>query len=376
MRGQPLEFLRARLLAVYLLSLAGVDGSLVAWRSDLADRWGLLLLPPVLLGAATLAGAAIHERLAAMADRHLRARLRSGAGIVYGGCLFLICMGLLLGHRDAAEGGLLILYGLQAAFLLLAGFGRGYFGVLLNAFVLTSTSVLAGGPGAAISVTLHGGIVVFFLVADRHARVLSEYPVETMPRSTPILSRGLVHAALVGGALAAWFWLFPASPYAPLQRAGAIPGVSVDRIAGLVSNLFFVAVVSAATVYLVLRLSGGARHADADAPLAAIVQARGRTEKGAGAGYLETPPSPKEWRSRIVKLYVRTTQQLAKLGRRRRPFQTPGEFARTLAPAGPAAELTELFSRARYGSDEMTPAEFDRATRASREILDHHRGRT
>jgi len=91
---------------------------------------------------------------------------------------------------------------------------------------------------------------------------------------------------------------------------------------------------------------------------------------------VETPPSPKEWRSRIVKVYVRTTQQLAKWGRRRRPFQTAGEFARTLAPAGAAAELTDLFSRARYGSGEMTEAEFETASRASREILDHHRRRT
>jgi len=375
MRRQPVEFLRARLLALYLLSLAAVDGSIVAWRSDLAGRWSLLLVPPVVLGVATLAGAAIHDRLSALADRHLRARLRSVTGIAYGGCLFLICMGLLLGHRDAAEGGVLILQGLQVAFLLLAGFGRGYYGTILNAFVLTSTSVLAGGPGAAISVTLHGAIVAFFLIADRGARVLSEYPVETLPRAAPMLGRALLQAVGIGAALAAWFWLFPAAPYAPLQRAGAIPPVSVDRIASLLGNLFFIAVVSAVTVYLVLRLGTGGKNADADAPVIAIVQARGRTEKGSGAGYVETPPSAKEWRSRIVKLYVRTTQQLAKWGRRRRAFQTAAEFARTLAPAGPAAELTELFHRARYGSDEMTPAEFDRATRASREILDHHRGR-
>jgi hypothetical protein len=328
------------------------------------------------LGGATLAGAAIYERLSALVDRHLRARLRSVTGLAYGGCLFLITLGLLVGHRDAAEGGVAILQGLQVAFLLLAGFGRGYFGAVLNAFVLTSTSVLAGGPGAAISVTLHGALLAFFLVADHGARALTEYPVETMPRPAPMLLRGLLPAVGIAAALAAWFWFFPAAPYAPLQRAGAIPPVSVDRIAGLLGNLFFVAVVSAVTVYLVLRLGGSGKAADGDGPVVAIVQARRRSEKGAGAGYVETPPSPEEWRSRIVKVYVRTTQQLAKWGRRRRPFQTAGEFARTLVPAGPAAELTELFSRARYGSGEMTEAEFDTASRASREILDHHRRRT
>lgn len=374
MRRQPIEFLRARLLALYLLSLSAVDGSILAWRSDLSPA--LLAWPPIALGGAALIGAAIHERLSAMVDRHLRARVRSVTGLAYGGCLFLITLGLLVGHRDAAEGGVAILQGLQAAFLLLAGFGRGHFGTILNAFVLTATSVLAGGPGAAVSVTLHGAILAFFLVADHGARALTEYPVETMPRPAPMLLRGLVPAMVIAAALAGWFWFFPAAPYAPLQRAGAIPPVAVDRIAGLLGNLFFVAVVSAVTVYLVLRLGGSGKAVDGDAPVVAIVQARRRSEKGSGAGYVETPPSPKEWRSRIVKVYVRTTQQLAKWGRRRRPFQTAGEFARTLAPAGPAAELTELFSRARYGSAEMTQAEFDTAARASREILDHHRRRS
>jgi hypothetical protein len=374
MRRQPVEFLRVRLLAIYLISLAAVYGSMVAWRADV--DWLRLLWPPAVLAGAALAGAAIHERLSALTDRHVRARIRSVAGIVYGGALFLIGMGLLIGHRDAAEGGVSILQLLQPAFLLLAGFGRGHLGALLNAFVLTSAAVLAGGPGAALSVTLHGGLVAFFLIADRAARVLSEYPVDAMPRPGPMLARGVVQAVAVCGLLAAWFWFFPAAPYAPLQRAGAIPAVSVDRIAGLLGNLFLVAVVSAATVYLVLRLSGGGKSVDAEVPVIAIVQARRRTTAGSGSPFLETPPGPKEWRSRIVKLYVRTSQQLAKGGRRRKSFQTPGEFARTLAPAGAAAELTELFTRARYGSEEMSEAEFESATRASREILDHHRGRS
>ena len=376
MRRQPLEFLRARLLALYLLSLAAVYGSMIAWRSDLARSWALLLWPPAVLGVAALGGAAIHERLAALADRHVRARIRSVAAIAYGGALFLVCLGLLVGHRDAAEGGVTMLQGLQSAFLLLAGFGRGHFGTILNAFVLSSTSILAGGPGAAISATLHGGLLAFFLTADYAARALSEYPVDVAPRPAPVLARGAVQAALVAGALAAWFWFFPATPYAPLQRAGAIPDVPVDRIAGLLGNLLLVAVVSAVTVYLVLRLGTGGKNVEGDVPVIAIVQARRRTQQGAGAAFVEKPPGPKEWRSRIVKIYVRTTRQLAKWGRRRRSFQTAAEFARTLAPAGGAAELTELFTRARYGSEEMTEAEFDRASRASREILDHHRGRS
>ena len=77
-----------------------------------------------------------------------------------------------------------------------------------------------------------------------------------------------------------------------------------------------------------------------------------------------------------MKLYVRTTEQLARWGRRRRSFQTPREYAGTLAPAGAALELTELFSRARYGREDLSESDYERASQVSREILDHHRRRS
>lgn len=371
MRRQPTEFLRVRLVALYLLSLAAVYGSMIAWRPDLP--WHQMGWPPFVLGAAALAGAAIHDRLSGLADRHVKARIRAVAGIVYGGALFLISMGLLAGHRDATQGGVEILQLLQPAFLLLAGFGRGYLGALINAFVLTAASVLAGGAAAAISATLQGGLLAAFLAADRAARMLSEYPVDLMPRPGPLLAKGAVQALLVTAALAAWFWIFPAAPYAPLQQAGAGSSIPADKLAGLIGNLAFVGAVSAFAVYLVLRLGGGGLGGEAEAPMVAIVQARRRAQKASGSAFAEAVPSPREWRARIVKLYVRTTEQLAKRGRRRRSFQTAREFARTLAPAGAAAELTELFSRARYGSEEMTAADFESAERASRELLDRQR---
>lgn len=373
MRREPVTFLRARLVALYLVSLAAVYGSLAAWRPDLLSEPFSLAWPPFVLAAATLGGAAIFERLAGLGDRHVRSRIRSVAAITYGGALFLISLGLLAGHRDAAEGGVSMLRAFQPVFLLLAGFGRGHLGTLINAFVLTATSVLAGGAGAAVSVTLHGALIAFFLAADHACRQLTEYPVDVLPRAGPLLARGVVQAAAVAVGLCAWFALFPARPYTLLLQAGAVPRVPADRLAGLLGNLLFIAVVSAVAIYLALRWSGSRRGDDAEAPVVAIVQARRRSEKAEGARYVEATPSLKEWRVRIVKLYVRTAEQLARWGRRRRPFQTPLEFARGLAPAEAATELAELFSRARYGREEMTEAEFDRATRASREILDRHR---
>ncbi|MBI3854561.1 MAG: hypothetical protein HY293_02590 [Planctomycetes bacterium] len=322
MRRLPTEFLRARLVALYLLSLAAVYGSMVAWRPDLPDAWPRLAWPPFVLGAAALAGAAIHERLASLTDHQVRSRIRSVAGIVYGGALFLVSMGLLVGHREAAEGGVAILQALQPAFLLFAGFGRGHHGTLINAFVLTAASMLAGGPAAAVAATLQGGLLAWFLVADHAARALTEYPVEALPRPAPLLARGAIQALLVAAALAVWFRLFPAAAYAPLRRSGAVADIPADRVAGLLGNLLFVAVASAVAVYLVLRLGDGVRNAAAEAPVIAIVQARRRSLKSEGSPFAVAAPSPKEWRARIVQLYVRTTQQLAKGGRRRRSFQT------------------------------------------------------
>lgn len=376
MRREPVVFLRARLVALYAVSLVAVYGSLASWRPDLLSEPFSLAWPPFVLAAAALGGAAIFERLSAIADRHVRARIRSVAGIAYGGALFLISLGLLAGNRTAADGGVSLLRAFQPAFLLLAGFGRGYLGTLINAFVLTVTSVLAGGAGAAVSVTLHGSLLAFFLAADHACRQLTEYPVDAMPKAGPLLARGAVQAAVVAAGLAAWFAFVPARPYTLLLASGAVPDVPADRLAGLLGNLLFIAVISAVAVYLALRWSGSRRGDDPEAPIVAIVQARRRSERSEGTGYVEPAPSLKEWRTRIVKLYVRTTDQLARWGRRRRPYQTALEFARALAPAAPSEELTELFTRARYGREEMTQADFDRATRASREILEHHRKRT
>ena len=78
-------------------------------------------------------------------------------------------------------------------------------------------SVLAGGPGAALSVALHAGLVAFFLAADHPARMLTEYPVGGMPRAGPILAQGAVPALAIAAGLGACFWAFPPAPYAPLR---------------------------------------------------------------------------------------------------------------------------------------------------------------
>jgi hypothetical protein len=375
MRRSPEAFLRARLLALYLLSLAAVSGSILAWHPHQARSPLFLLWPPLGLGAAALAGETLHDRLSSLLDRHARTRIRSVSGLAYGAVLLVVSLGLLSGVSGAATEGCSLLRGLQVVFLLLAGFGRGHLGTLINAFALTSTSVLAGGPGAAVSAALHGSLLVFFLTADHAARSLTEFPVDRMPAAGPLLFRGIAPAALLLALLSAFFALLPPAPYAPLQKAGAIATIPAGQLLGLLTNLGIVAILSTVAIYAVLRFGGGGKGGPAEEPPVEFAAARRETEKAGGARYIEPPVERKEWRARIVALYVKTAEQLAKWGRRRRPYQTAGEFARSLAPAGSAADLSELFGRARYGGEPMSEADFERASRLCGEILDHHRRR-
>ncbi len=375
MRRQPNDLLRARLLALFLLSLGAVYGSILAWKPERATSPLFLVWPPLLLGASALAGASIQERLAGMLDPVVRGRVRSAAGVAYGALLVFLGLGLLVGHRAAGERGLGVLQGLQAVFLLLAGFGRGHLGTLVNAFALTAASILAGGTGAAVSATLLGGLLPFFLVADHAARKLTDYPVETLPPAGPILGRGALQALAIAALLAGCFAIVPPAPYARLARAASVT-IPPDKLAGLLGNLLFVAVSSAIAFYLALRLGGGSADSSEDVKLVAHVPARRRSQAVRDRSFAEGTPAEKPWSVRIVKLYCRTTEQLARWGRRRRSFQTPREYAGTLAPAGAALELTELFSRARYGREELSESDYERASQASREILDHHRGQS
>src|SRR5205085_864979 len=103
---------------------------------------------------------------------------------------------------------------------------------------------------------LEGGLLAFFLAADHAARQLTEYPVDVQPEARPLLARGALQGLAVSAGLAIWFALFPASPYAPLQRTGAVASLPPDQLAGLLGNLLFVAVASAIAFYLVLRFGG------------------------------------------------------------------------------------------------------------------------
>ncbi len=377
MKRPPVAFLRARLAALFLLSLAAVYGlgvalAPVSMRRSLQVAW-----PPVALAAATLGGAAIMDRLFTIVDRAGRSRLQFLGWVMYGFLVLIVALGIFSGEKgqDAVRKGAGMMRIAQVAFLLLAGLGRGHLGAILNSFVMTCVAALGGGPAAAVAIAAHAGLVVFFLVADHHARLLTDYPVDAAPPSGPVLRHAALLGAAMAGALALFFWLVPCEPYAPLMTRGGVPrGVSPDQAWELVRDLVGLAILAGLAFWLVLWLGGG-RARETEAPASRNVAARRASEPRAASIPPPDVPDPQGWRARIVKLYVRLAEQLSRLGVRRRAAQTPLEFCRALSPGAAASALTDLFTRARYGDRELAEEDFNAASAAGAEILGHFRGR-
>ena len=369
----PATYLQVRLVGLFLLSVGAIYGAYLGWDPARLARAGTLAWPPIAIGAAVVAGAVLHDRLSALADRTGRGRLQLVGGVGHGGVLLLALLGILAGEPSAVASGIALMMIVQPAFLLLAGLGRGHVGTLLNALALTMVAALGGGARATAAVTAHAGFLVFFLVADHAARKLADYPVDRMPPPRAILGGALAPVIVVTGILGALFALHPPEPFAPLRKQGAPPPLAPGELAELLLTLGGIVAVTGFAFYLLVRFGTGRTREGGEAP-AEKVRARGRSEPGA------RPPAPAEpeagagWRGKIVRLYVRMVAELAKLGVKRRPDQTPLEYARKLGPEGPARELTELFMRARYGAGESAEAEFKAAQAASQAILGKFRG--
>jgi len=357
-------FLRARLGLLYLLSLSSLVAALLAWRPEWLEGPLRRTLPAIVLALAALGGQAAHERLALVAERVGRGRFRSLGGAVHGAVALLGLLGLFARQADVTQGAVKALAVLQPLFLLLAGLGRGHQGTLLNAVLLSVFAAVAGGPVAAGAVTSCAVLVPLFLAADHHARLLFDYPVRDTPGSAAWLRDALPPALSLGLLLALYFYGSPPKPFQAfvdvLPAARIEPGV----LARLLFELMGIAVLAGVAFYLLLRWSGGGGGAAGEAD-GRPVEARRRPEPSAVAGAPASEPPLGGVRERVVRLYVRTLEALARRGRRRAPSQTPAEFARGLEPADAAATLTELFTRARYGKEELGESDLASAERAA-----------
>lgn len=316
------------------------------------------------------------DRFYLLVDRAGRSRFQMLGWVSYGFVLLLVGGGIMAGARgeQAVRNGAGILRLAQIAFLLFAGLGRGYIGAIVNAFVLTCLAALGGGAAATMSIVSHAGLLVFFLVADYHARLFTDYPVEQPPDAGSVLVRAVVAAGALMVAVSTVFFFVPCEPYAPLvgPKAASL-GVSRDQVWEIVRNLIGLMVLAGLAFWLVLRLGGGRGREGGELPPAGV-SARRRTELGTVSSPPPDVAHPQGWRAQIVKLYVRLAERLSRMGVRRSPAQTPLEFARKLAPVPAAESLTDVFMRARYGDRDLTESDFSSASQASSRILDHFRG--
>ena len=367
MRGAG-SFLRARLGALYGLSLAAVYAALAAWRPSWIDGPLRAAFPAVLLGLAALAGQAAQDRLSLLAERVGRGRFRAVGAMVHGAVMAAGVLGLFFTQGTVTGGAVRMLVLFQPLFLLLAGLGRGHQGTLLNATALTAFASLAGGPLAAVAVVLGATGLLLFLSADHYARLLLEYPVAEPPGAGLLWREAIPSAAALGAALSLFFVLVPPRPFAAF--VSSMPGAAAapEALMRLLLQLLGVCLFAGIGFYLLMRWGGGVGEA-AGEPDFEKAQARRRPEPSPAAAPAAPEPPLEGWRARIVRVYVKALEQLARAGLRRRPSQTPAEFARRLEPEPEASLLTALFSRARYGAEELSEAEFQDAERAAQSIL-------
>ncbi|HEX7897547.1 MAG TPA: DUF4129 domain-containing protein [Planctomycetota bacterium] len=368
MSGACGSFLRARLAALYLLSTSAVYAGLVAWKPGWIDGPLLVGWPPALLALAALAGQGLHDRLSLLADRAGRGRFRSAGATAHAAVAILGFLGLFLRQSQAAEAAVRAMVCLQPLFLLFAGLGRGHQGTLLNALLLTIFASLAGGPLAAAAVVACAVFVALFLSADHYARLLLEYPVRDAPGSWLVAREALPPAAALGAALSLFFVLVPPLPFAPFLKAMPAATVSPDLLLRLLFQLLGIAIFAGIAFYLLMRWGGGGA-AEAREPEGQKAAARRRPEPAPVTG--DAPPEPPldGWRAKVVRVYVRALEQLARWGVRRKPSQTPAEFALKLDPPGEASILTALFVRARYGFEDLSEADLKEAERAAEAVL-------
>lgn len=367
-RPASAPFLRARLAALYLLSLASVDAAFLGWMPWVLESAAFRFLVPLGLAAAALGGAALNERLSILSERLGRSRFRAAGGTLHACVLTYAFLAVATAQRPAVEGGLQALAMLQPLFLLLAGAGRGAIGAVLNAAAMTALAAVAGGWGAAGGVTAHVPLLIVFLAADHLARTLTEYPVEEPPGWMLLAREAGGPAVLAGVLLGAFFAAVPATPYAALGPAPSAGTLDPGRLGELALQILGIAGLAAVAFYLLLRWGGGMRSAEAEAAVRRP-SARRRAEAGVQTAAPSLPP-PEGLRGRIVRFYLRLLEQLARRGLRRLRGQTPREFEPRLSPADAAAELTGLFMHARYGPDEPSPADVERMDAACRRVLE------
>jgi len=354
------------LLGVYALSLGPTAAALLAWVP--ASRSPAVLAALALsLAIATVAGAALEPRLPSPRDKDARRALLWARSLVVGLVLLSLAFAVGFPRPELLARQTLAHAGVQLALLLVPGLAPGRILVTANALLLTVLASFLGGPLASIA-------VVSWLVGFAYALALGHFHDRLTAHLTdagPLLATALreTSALLLPAAvgLLGYLILLPPSPHLGLLEAARLDANEASDLVTAYTQLALSAVAGATAIYYASRLL---RRKTARPPTTIEwVDVETLAEE-----VVPQAPAPgrREYagtRGAIVRAYVRLLAAAAGSRLLRRPDQTPGEIAAELRePAAPLDALTTLFSAARYGPAEPSPAQAGAAEQAAAEI--------
>jgi hypothetical protein len=354
----------ARALAVYLLSVHAVVHAQLAWRARSAwdaAEWAVTLWGALLLGEW------LGPRVEPLVEAIGRGRLRAVAVVGYT-ALILMAPPLVSGDPSLVAREVALFSGIQALLLLMAESGRGRFGAVENALVLVVLAALRGGSVASLAVLGFLVLLAGLLALEHVLGTLAGYPRAQPPAAGVPLRQAASLVGPVAFVLAVVFALLPPQPYR--AAAAALPApMGVAEVATAYQALTVLGVLGGAGIYAIARLLRRARRSG-EAPLPEAIEARPLSEEPVEEPELEPSVAYRGRRGRVVRAYVSFLRQAARLAQRRRPSQTPAEYAAALGqPAELLARLTRIFVAARYGPDEPGEPEAREAERTAQAIV-------
>jgi hypothetical protein len=145
--------------------------------------------------------------------------------------------------------------------------------------------------------------------------------------------------------------------------------MAAAEIATAYQALSVLGLLGGAGLYAIARLLRRARRST-EPPLPEAIEARSQDEARVEMPEAEESVASRGRRGRVVRAYVAFLKEAARLAQRRRPSQTPAEYAAALGePAGPLARLTRLFVAARYGPVEPEEDEAREAERTAQAVV-------
>lgn len=290
------------------------------------------------------------------------ARLDWSVTTVGGFYAFLAFIAVLMASAGTARDvqfALYILTGCQIAFLALPRLGHGYVPILANSQLLCCLTALVGGPFTVTSVIGVVVLVVVFLAVDH--RVRRRAP------SGPGVRRALGLSFLLGVGLLGVFLIAPPRPHPSLSlEAFGTAGLPSDEVIESYAKIALLAALGIGAILFVRWLLKDDEEEDAGRVELPRPRERSMRRRAPSGGVL-VPVDATGDRGKLIRRYLRFLNQAARKGAEREPAWTPAEHARRLPAA--ARRLAELFVRARYSREHVSPDDVRQADEAARDVL-------